>query len=306
MFNKKNIKKYFWGIGYGLLLTAFTIYLALDTFVLSNVVKELPATDNTRRNQSENFVPQDKITISENNETSYKDDNISIALTTYREYDTQIYVADVTVSDPTFLQTALAKNSYGKNVKEKTSEMAKNVGAILAVNGDYYGAREKGYVIRNGILCRETPSDREALVMWSDGSLGIINEGEISAQTLLDEGAVNVLSFGPGLIDNGNVLVDEHDEVGQATTSNPRTAIGIVDDLHYIFVVSDGRTDESAGLSLFELANFMQQLGATCAYNLDGGGSSTMVFNGEIVNNPVNRGSKISERSVSDIVYIGY
>lgn len=306
MFNKKNIKKYFWGIGYGLLLTAFTIYLALDTFVLSNVVKELPATDNTRRNQSENFVPQDKITISENNETSYKDDNISIALTTYREYDTQIYVADVTVSDPTFLQTALAKNSYGKNVKEKTSEMAKNVGAILAVNGDYYGAREKGYVIRNSVLCRETPSDREALVMWSDGSLGIINEGEISAQTLLDEGAVNVLSFGPGLIDNGNVLVDEHDEVGQATTSNPRTAIGIVDDLHYIFVVSDGRTDESAGLSLFELANFMQQLGATCAYNLDGGGSSTMVFNGEIVNNPVNRGSKISERSVSDIVYIGY
>ena len=53
-----------------------------------------------------------------------------------------------------------------------------------------------------------------------------------------------------------------------------------------IFVVSDGRTDESSGLSLYELACFMKDLGVNTAYNLDGGGSSTMVFNGELVNNP--------------------
>ena len=89
-------------------------------------------------------------------------------------------------------------------------------------------------------------------------------------------------------------------------SSNPRTAIGIVDELHYLFVVSDGRTNASEGLSLRELAEFMQSLGADIAYNLDGGGSSTMVFNGKVINNPTTNGKSIKERSVSDIVYIGY
>ena len=79
-----------------------------------------------------------------------------------------------------------------------------------------------------------------------------------------------------------------------------------MDALHYMFVVSDGRTDESAGLSLSQLAEFMQGLGVVTAYNLDGGGSSTMYFNGEVINNPTTSGRSIKERSVSDIVYSGY
>ena len=66
------------------------------------------------------------------------------------------------------------------------------------------------------------------------------------------------------------------------------------------------RTDESEGLSLYQMAEFLQSLGAETAYNLDGGGSSTMVFNGELVNNPTTSGRSVKERSVSDIVYIGY
>ncbi len=88
--------------------------------------------------------------------------------------------------------------------------------------------------------------------------------------------------------------------------SNPRTAIGIIDNLHYVFVVSDGRTEESEGLSLLELAEFMDGLSVKTAYNLDGGGSSTMYFNGEVINTPTTNGRSIKERSVSDIVYIGY
>ena len=75
---------------------------------------------------------------------------------------------------------------------------------------------------------------------------------------------------------------------------------------HYVFVVSDGRTEESEGLSLLELAEFMDTLGVETAYNLDGGGSSTMYFNGEVINKPTTSGRNIKERSVSDIVYIGY
>ena len=100
--------------------------------------------------------------------------------------------------------------------------------------------------------------------------------------------------------------VGERDEVGKAMADNPRTAIGIVDECHYLLIVSDGRTRESEGLTLYELAEFAKKLGVTTAYNLDGGGSSTMYFNGEVVNNPTTNGKTISERGVSDIVYIGY
>ena len=99
--------------------------------------------------------------------------------------------------------------------------------------------------------------------------------------------------------------MDQNTEVGKAMASNPRTAIGQISELHYVFVVSDGRTDQSEGLSLYELAMFLQSLGVKTAYNLDGGGSSTMVLMGEVINNPTTGGSRTKERSVSDIVYIG-
>ena len=240
-------------------------------------------------------------------ENTYSDSNIQINITSYREYDTDIYVADITVSSLEYLRTALADNSYGKNVTAKTSKIAGDSNAIFAVNGDYYGARESGYVIRNGVLYRDETSDnRQDLVIWADGSFQIINENEITADMLLDMGAYQVLSFGPGLVSDSNITVSENEEVSQAMVSNPRTAIGILESNHFIFVVSDGRTSQSSGLSLYELAGFMKNLGAYTAYNLDGGGSSAMYFNGRIINNPTADGRKFKERSVSDIVYIGY
>ena len=210
------------------------------------------------------------------------------------------------VSSPEYLKTALAQGSYGKNVTAKTSEIASGVNAVLAINGDFYGTQEKGYVIRNGKLYRSTASNgSEDLVIYSDGSFDIVNESEVTAQQLQSKGAEQVLSFGPALIENGSVAVTSEDEVGKAMASNPRTAIGVIDECHYVFVVSDGRTDTSAGLSLLQLAEFMDTLGVETAYNLDGGGSSTMYFKGNVVNNPTTGGSRTKERSVSDIVYIG-
>ena len=238
---------------------------------------------------------------------TYKDDNIKITLKEYRKNDTTIYVADVQINNPAILKTAFANSSYGKNITAKTSTIAKEVNAILAINGDYYGVQESGYVLKNGTVYRSTASkNQEDLVIYEDGSFEIINESNISINELLEKGAYNILSFGPALVKNGTISVGTKDEVDKAMTSNPRTAIGIIDDLHYVFVVSDGRTNSSEGLTLYELAEFMQSIGVKTAYNLDGGGSSTMYFNGEIVNNPTTNGNKVSERSVSDIVYIGY
>ncbi|MCD8087790.1 MAG: phosphodiester glycosidase family protein [Oscillospiraceae bacterium] len=308
-------KKYTWAVCYGLLLTAFTVYAALDTFVIRRaytVVEDSAAQAVPTAVISETNAPQETTeepvstepVITEN---SYSDENITITITEYREYDTSIYVADVVVSSAEYLKTAFAENTYGRNVTAKTSEIADSVGAILAINGDYYGSQESGYVLRNGVLYRSLAAhSQEDLVIYADGSFEIISESDVTAEILLAQGAEQILSFGPALVENGAVAVTSEDEVGKAKTSNPRTAIGIIDNLHYLLVVSDGRTDESAGLTLYELAEFMQSLGSKTAYNLDGGGSSTMVFNGVVVNNPTSSGRSIKERSVSDIVYIGY
>ncbi len=305
------MKKYTYGIIYTLLLVAFTAYLLLDTFVITRVYEVLPP-ESTAEQSQDNISeessrpeqgPEISTTVSEN---SYKDENIQITLTEHRLEETTVYVADVLLSSPDYLKTAFANNSYGRNVKAKTSVTAANNNAILAVNGDFYGARERGVVYRNGVLYRSSYTNgRDCLVVTADGEFEIMTEEKITEEYLSEINAAQVFSFGPALVKSGIVTVGENDEVGQAMQSNPRTAIGIIEPGHYLFVVSDGRTDESEGLSLKQLGDFMRTLGAKTAYNLDGGGSSTMYFNGEIVNKPTTNG-RIKERKVSDIVYIGY
>ena len=238
---------------------------------------------------------------------SYNDGFTGIQISTLRMLDTDIYIADVEITDPSLLRTALAEGAFGRNLTEPTSVIAERNGAIFAVNGDYYGFRSSGYVMRNGYLYRSVPAkdpDQEDLVLYEDGSLDIVREADVTAEEIRDSGAMDIFSFGPGLVMDGEITVSENDEVERAQVTNPRTAIGLLSPLHYLFVVSDGRTDESIGLSLYELAGLMKDLGCVTAYNLDGGGSSTMWFNGRVLNNPTTFGDKIAERSVSDIVYI--
>ena len=335
-FGKKGL-----GVLYGVLLFSFSTYAMLDTFVIPhpmqsveiNAIAETTSTSGIKEsvealiqsklgNNTDTTVETDSTTnVSENTDTAaktstsvveggtvigqYSDSKTSITLKQYREYDSNIYVADVTVSDASDLKTALANNTYGRNVTDTTSDMAENNNAVLAINGDYYGARQSGYVIRNGKLYRDTSGNRDALVIQKNGEFKFVSESETSASELLQDGALQVFSFGPVLLNNGEISVGENDEVGMAMASNPRTAIGYLGNNHYVFVVSDGRTSESAGLSLYELASFMKELGVKDAYNLDGGGSSTMVFKGEIINNPTTSGRSGEERAVSDIVYIG-
>ena len=324
-----NIKNNMFFLIYLVILAIFTIYILLNTFVISNVYKNnvsnntstlTSTSDNTNSTSSDNTstdtntdTDTDTDTNTSSNaenatitDTSYEDENIKINIKKYREYDTNIYVADVVLTDASYLKTAFAKNSYGKNVTAKVSLVANSVNSILAINGDFYGAQEKGYVLKNGEIYRSTSNNNEDLVIYKDGSFEIINEKNTDLSTLLTNGAYNLLSFGPCLLQNNNIMIDKNTEVGKSMASNPRTAIGIIDDLHYVFVVSDGRINNNVGLSLYELATFMKSLNVDIAYNLDGGGSSTMYFNGKVINNPTTSGKKISERSVSDIVYIGY
>ncbi|MEA5055178.1 MAG: phosphodiester glycosidase family protein [Propionicimonas sp.] len=301
---------------FSLVLTLFTAFVLLDTFVIPHryataaaaapTVAASPASSSTPSTASPTAASFPSTLTPESEPVSYTDATKAITMATFRVDDTDVHVADVVLTDASALRTAFAENTYGRNVTATTSDIATANGAVLAINGAFYGARTTGYVVANGQVYRDqaTSADQEDLVISADGSFSIIREGYVTAADLVSQGAVTVLSFGPGLVENGQSIVEAGDEVDKAMASNPRTAIAQIDTLHYLFVVADGRTDQSAGLNLDQLADFLVSLGATTAYNLDGGGSSTMWFSGDIVNVPTTNGNRESERKVSDIVYL--
>lgn len=314
------LRRYRWAIIFSLILIGSFTYVLLDTFVIPQSlapVSTVLAAENTATasgtttsasidtGTTSGAVASSEAAITD---STYEDANIKISIETLQKYNSTIYVADIQVSDASYLKTALANNTYGKNIKATTSEIASSNNAIFAVNGDYYGFRSSGYVLRNGTLYRDTADtsgDTEDLVIDTSGDFSIISENDTSVSSLNTDSIWQILSFGPALVEDGQVVVDSSSEVSQSMTSNPRTAIGEISPLHYIIIVSDGRTSASAGLSLLELAQEFQDRGCTTAYNLDGGGSSTMYFNGKVINNPTD-GKSMGEREVSDIVYIGY
>ena len=245
---------------------------------------------------------------------SYSSDNIQIDISTVvtgTGSDTvTYYVADVTVSDVSYLLSAFAEGTFGRNIIEYTSAIANANDAILAINGDYFGFRDNGIEIRNGVLYRDVGA-RVGAAIYGDGSMRFYDETATTGEALLSDGVVHTLSFGPILVQDSvavtifdNVRID--DNVGNAssiTSANPRTGIGMIAANHYVFIVVDGRSKGySRGVTLTEFAQIFADLGCVNAYNLDGGGSSAMIFMGDLVNNPL---GKYKERGTSDILYIG-
>ena len=244
-------------------------------------------------------------------EDSYSSDEADVEISTVTTGDGDdtitYYVADVDLTDATALRSAFAGDAHGTNITETTSEIAEDNDAVFAINGDYYGFRDTGIVIRNGVAYRDEGA-REGLAFYEDGTVEVYDETETTADQLVEDGVWNTLSFGPALVEDGAV-VDGIDDVEVDTNfgnhsiqgEQPRTLVGVIDENHLVFVVVDGRDDGySRGVTMTEAAELMVSLGAETAYNLDGGGSSTMYFDGEVVNQPSNGG----ERGTSDILYI--
>ncbi len=109
----------------------------------------------------------------------------------------------------------------------------------------------------------------------------------------------------PILMLDGKVLNDwqaEGARKGFAEERHPRTAVGQRRDGSWVFVIVDGRRPSlSIGVTLKELADTMASLGCVSALNLDGGGSSTMVLDGRLMNSPSDAGK---ERTVGDAIII--
>ena len=284
---------------------------ALDRFVVQHVeIADVSAYEAAQGVSSGTTAADSRASV---RDTSYADDGtiIRISTVTTGSGDSTVtyYVADVVLDDATTLKSAFANDSFGENITQTTSEIAAAHNAIFAVNGDYYGFRDTGIVIRNGVVYRDEGA-RQGLAFYRDGTVKVYDETSTTAEQLVSDGVWNTLSFGPAIVQEGRV-VDGIEDVEVDTNfgnhsiqgEQPRTAVGLIGTNHLVFVVVDGRSPGySAGVTMKGLAQIMKDRGAQTAYNLDGGGSSTMYFNGSLVNNPLGANR---ERGTSDILYIG-
>ncbi len=236
-------------------------------------------------------------------ETGYQDESITVTMESREAGDSMFHVAYVKIAHPSQLRTALA-GPYGTKKTNKTSTMAKNNNAVVAMNGDYYSNREGGYITRQGETFRKKPSKNlDMLVIDSRGDFHVLVKSDPEKLTALvkdqDNPIIQAFTFGPALIVDGALMPPPESYPFNIRRPEPRAAIGQVGPLEYVMVVVDGRREESPGVTVQELADFMAELNCIQAFNLDGGNSATMVFNNAFYSKKT--GS--SERSVSDIIY---
>lgn len=231
----------------------------------------------------------------------YEDEQRSIVISQVSESDLTYFVADVQLADASVWKSAFS------DTLEPLSSLVAGTDAVLAINGDDFGTHRYGIILRNGELLREHDTTRHMLIVANDGDLRMVTDRKANgykalADRLRAENVWQAYEFGPALVENGEALPfpKSFDVIStRSTRKEPRTAIGQLAPLHYCIIVVDGRRPGySDGISLQGLQQLFLRYGAQTAFNLDGGGSTEMWFQGEIINQP----SGDHERKLSDII----
>ena len=244
----------------------------------------------------------DEVQIREN---SYMSPNVSVTVETVeQELDGHFqrwYVADIYVADISCLASYVENDSYESYVTTPALEIAELAGAIVSINGDYCNAQaQSGFFVRNGVAYQQdVPARCDICVLYMDGSLETYAPGEYTVEEIMERQPWQVWKFGPELLDQNGQPLESFNTSSAIEAANPRAAIGYYEPGHYCFVVSEGRLrDGGYGLTMGELAQIFSDLGCKSAYNLDGGDSACMVFQGEVCN------VRSGQRELGDILLI--
>lgn len=232
-------------------------------------------------------------------EIEYKSDTMTININPIKKMNPNIEMWEVLIkiSDGSQIKSAFAGGEFSLKNRETTSFMAMKNNAVLAINGAAYGFNKTSYVIRDGIVYRDTRLDCDPLVIQKDGDFRIYDE-QFTGEELVAKRAMHTYDFGPDLVRKGEIV--DYGDTWYKNDLSPRTAIGQCGPLEYVILVVDGRSEASVGMSLYNVAVELKNRGCYWGYNLDGGGSTTLYFNGEVLNNPCDW---YGERAISDILY---
>lgn len=216
------------------------------------------------------------------------------------------YVADIYVKDISSFRTALAyefkdQNEGSRKNVMSTLQLSELTGALVAISGDNYTFRKEGVIaVRNGVeWYNETPLADDICVLYYDGAMETYRYDETRSEQIAEIYARNpyqIWTFGPELLENGEIP-----EQFRTSKENPLAGIGYYAPGHYCFILVDGRQDGySWGMNYTQFAQVFKDLGCKVAYNLDGGDTAVMTFNGAWRSQPQDG----KPRDTSDILYI--
>lgn len=276
---------------------ALLLLLLLPAFAAAETIK-LPI------DLSSGFEPKAEGYLSEN---VYEDESIRVDIERTEWNGTKCYIARVKIADASQLRTAPAY-AFNRNQTAPMESIAQRVKAVLAINGDYFsyqlGMDGGGYLVRQGVKYNDAPIwGRDVLLIDQNGDFYI--EPKLTDELIAQyeaAGVVNTFNFGPGLVVNGVKLEECYSYYNQAEERAQRCAIAQVKrgELEYLCVVCEGsQQSKGGGMTIEEFADFVYSLGVENAYNLDGGNSSAMIFDGVKINAVDNKDS----RPLSDIIY---
>ncbi len=236
-------------------------------------------------------------------EDGYQDDSITVRMETRDEGDVNYCLAFVTVKSPTQLRTGSA-GSLKSSKYARISSMAAKYKAIVAINGDNFAndPQKTTYEYRMGQKIRnKTNRKKDILIIDENGDFHLFVKSDkelLAAYEKSGHQIVNAFTFGPALVIDGETQQIDTSYGYNPKGKEPRMAIGQLGPLSYVLVMAEGRSKNSEGVTQQALADYMGALGCVQAFNLDGGNSAEMVFNGAFY------GSRTgNERDQSDIIY---
>ena len=238
-------------------------------------------------------------------EDGYEDASIRVQLETREAENDLIWrIAWVEIASPAQLRTAYFGKTVKSDTQNKISRLAPKMNAVIAINGDNYGQEKAkhSFVVRMGeVRQQKLNKTKDILIIDENGDFHTFINSAGADTFAKDTGhtIVNAFMFGPALVKESEVVSIKREYGFNPEGTQPRAAIGQLDHLSYVLVIADNTTgSDKEGVTHQQLAKFMQELGCREAYNLDGGNSAVMMYNGKMLNNKMGQ-----ERDVTDMIY---
>lgn len=230
----------------------------------------------------------------------------TILVITWKEIiDRSVYtMSEVKVAHPSQFRRFLAGGEFGSDKQYVTTEMAQSVNAVVASSGDFYKFRHYGAVVYERELERFEGHWVDSCFINDDGNLLFAYRDQLKteedARKFIEENNVRFsLAFGPVLVDNGEIHVTNSYPLGEITGEYSRAAICQMDDLHYLLVNISQEGGYGRRQTIANFAKRVHEMGVEKAYALDGGQTTVIAMDGQLVSIP----DFGTQRRISDIIY---
>lgn len=253
------------------------------------------------------LIFNENIELWEHGKIHYYYDETILVITWQQLMDNIVHTfAEVIVADASQFRRALAGGEFGSDKQFVPSDIAKSVNAVIATSGDFYKFRQNGIIVHKGQLRRFDGETVDTCFINDQGDLLFVKRGELTteeeAKKYIEDNNVRFsLAFGPVLIEDGVNVVPGSYPIGEIRGTYTRSAVCQIGQLHYMFANTSGYVEYNltARQPLRKFGDHLIEMGVKRAYTLDGGQTTVIALNGELITLP----DYSAERQISDIIY---